>query len=97
MESVNIERHEEGGRGTYEATIPGLDGTARLQYRRESQGLIAAVHTETPHGMRGKGVGLKLVERMVDDARQEGARIRALCSYVDHERQKHGDWADVFV
>jgi hypothetical protein len=97
MESVHIERQHDGSRGTYIATVPGIDGTARLAYRQERPGVIAAVHTETSDALRGKGVALKLVERMVEDARNERAKIRALCSYVDRERQKHAEWADVFI
>ena len=97
MEQVQIERQNEGGRGTYVATVPGIDGAGRLAYRQESPGLIAAVHTETSDALRGKGVGVKMVERMVEDARAEGTKILALCSFVDHERETHPEWADVFV
>ena len=97
MESLTIDRQNDGARGAYVATITGIEGDARLAYRDEGSGVIAAVHTETSDGLRGKGVALKLVERMVEDARTEGIRILALCSYVDHERQKHPEWADVFV
>ena len=97
MESVHIEHQHDGSRGTYVATVPGIDGTARLTYRQERPGIIAAVHTETSGALRGQGIALKLVERMVEDARNEGAKIRALCSYVDRERRKHAEWADVFI
>jgi len=33
---------------------------------------------------------------MVQDARAEGVKIHALCPFVDAERRKHPDWADVF-
>ncbi|RPI45818.1 MAG: N-acetyltransferase, partial [Hyphomicrobiaceae bacterium] len=34
--------------------------------------------------------------RLVDDARAEGFKIYPLCPYVNAERHKHPDWADVF-
>jgi predicted GNAT family acetyltransferase len=37
-----------------------------------------------------------LVNRMVEDARKEGFKIFALCPFVNAERKKHADWADVF-
>lgn len=97
METLKIERQDDGTTGAYVASVPGIEGEGRLVYRKEGSGVIAAVHTETPESLRGKSVGLKLVERMVEDARKEGTKIRALCSYVAHERKKHEDWADVFV
>jgi predicted GNAT family acetyltransferase len=97
MDSVTIDRQDDGTHGAYAGTVAGIDGEARLEYRHESANVIAAVHTETPEALRGKGIALKLVERLVEDARSEGTRIHALCSYVDHERKKHPEWADVFV
>ena len=97
MLEVIIERQDEGNRGTYVGNVADLGGVARLAYRREGEGVIAAVHTEASDELRGKGVALKLVERMVEDARSEGTKIQALCSYVEHERQEHPEWADVFV
>jgi hypothetical protein len=97
MDSLAIDRQNDGTRGAYVGTVAGIHGDARLHYRHESPGVIAAVHTETSDALRGKGIALKLVERLVEDARSEGTRIHALCSYVDHEREKHPEWADVFV
>jgi predicted GNAT family acetyltransferase len=97
MDSLTIERKEDGTRGAYVATVAGMEGDARLVYRHEAADVIAALHTETSGELRGKGVALKLVERLVEDARSEGMKIRALCSYVERERRNHAQWADVFV
>jgi predicted GNAT family acetyltransferase len=77
--------------------VSGIEGEARLVYRHERPDLIVAVHTETSGALRGKGLAVKLVERLVEDARSQGVKVRALCSYVEHEQQKHPEWADVFV
>lgn len=83
--------------GSYVAVLPGMPGKARLEYSREPQSrLLIAEHTETPVEFRGRGVALALVQRMVEDARRDGVRIRAQCSYVERERQRHPEWADVF-
>ena len=49
-----------------------------------------------PDVFRGKGIGRLLATRMVEDARREGVKIFVLCPFVNAERQKHPDWADVF-
>jgi len=33
---------------------------------------------------------------LVEDARKEGVKIYVLCPFVNAERRKHPDWADVF-
>jgi predicted GNAT family acetyltransferase len=46
--------------------------------------------------MRGRGIGRVLVERLVADARAEGFKVIPLCPYVNAERRKHPELADVF-
>ena len=96
MEPIRIDRQDYKARGTYVATIPGVHGIARLNYKRERADLLIAEHTETSEGLQHKGVGVALIQRMVEDARAEGFKIYALCSYVEDERRSHPEWADVF-
>ena len=96
MDDIRIQRQDYKTRGSYVATVPGVHGIARLAYKRERPGLIIAERTETSESMEGMGVGLALVTRMVEDARREGAKIYALCTYVGDERRNHPEWADVF-
>ena len=55
-----------------------------------------ADHTGVPDALRDRGIGHRLVERLVADARAKGARIVPLCPFVNAERRRHPDWADVF-
>ena len=55
-----------------------------------------ADHTGVPDEMRGTGAGKLLVERLVADARAEGFKIVPLCPFVNAQRRKHPEWADVF-
>jgi uncharacterized protein len=96
MNAIRIDRQDYRARGTYVATIPGVHGIARLNYKRERDDLLIAEHTETSESLQNKGVGVALIQRMVDDARAEGFKIYALCSYVEDERRVHPEWADVF-
>ena len=92
-----IERQDYRTRGTYVATVPGVHGIARLNYKRERPGLIIAERTETSESLSGTSAALALVERMVEDARKEGVKVYALCTYVEDQRRAHPEWADVFV
>jgi uncharacterized protein len=91
-----IAREDGPAGGRYVASVDGIDAEAELIYRRAGPKLIVAEHTEVPDVFRGKGMGRLLATRMVEDARRDGVRIRAQCAFVNAERKKHPDWADVF-
>lgn len=69
---------------------------AELTYSILSPQTRIADHTGVPDALRGTGAGLALVERLVADARAEGWKIVPLCPFVNGQRAKHPEWADVF-
>ena len=89
-----IRREVQGSKGRYVVVVDGHE--ADLTYSILSARMIIADHTGVPDALRGQGVGLKLVERLVADARAEGVKIVPLCPYVNRERARHPDWSDVF-
>jgi predicted GNAT family acetyltransferase len=93
---ITITREDQPTRGRYVARMAGIDAEAELTFSRTSPTLIIADHTGVPEAFRGRGVGRALVERMVADARAQGFKIIPLCPYVNAERRKHPEWADVF-
>jgi uncharacterized protein len=96
MTQPKITRADGPTGGRYVATLDGISAEAELVYSRRSPKLISADHTGVPDAFRGKGIGRALVIRMVEDARAAGVKILARCPYVDAERRKHLEWADVF-
>jgi predicted GNAT family acetyltransferase len=96
MSTPTITREDGPSEGRYVARIDGIDAEAQLVYRRTGPKLIVAVHTEVPEAFCGRGIGRLLATRMVEEARKQGVKIIAQCSFVKAERQKHPDWADVF-
>jgi predicted GNAT family acetyltransferase len=96
MSEITIRREDQPTRGRYVARMAGSEAEAELTFSRTSPTLIIADHTGVPDAFRGRGVGRALVERMVADARAEGFKIVPLCPYVNAERKRHPEWADVF-
>jgi uncharacterized protein len=92
-----ITREDGLARGRYVARVDGIDAEAELVYTHAGPKLITADHTAVPDVFRGRGVGRLLATRLVDDARKEGVKVRALCPFVNAERKKHPEWADVFA
>ena len=95
MSDHEITREVEGSRGRYVIRRDGEE--AELTYSISSPTLIIADHTGVPDSFRGTGAGAALVERLVADARAEGVKIVPLCPFVNAQRARHPDWADVFA
>ena len=91
---MTIEHTEEGSKGAYTAKIDGMPD-AEMTYSRASDSLIIIDHTGVPDELRGMGVGVKLVERAVEDARASGTKIIALCPFAKAQFDRHKAWQDV--
>lgn len=90
---TEIAREHGETKGRYWAVIDGQE--AELTYSILSPQTIIADHTGVPEALRGSGIGLMLVERLVADARAEGVKIVPLCPFVKAQAARHPEWADV--
>ncbi len=89
-----ITREQGPTKGRYVLDLNGAE--AELTWSVVSPSRVIADHTFVPDAMRGTGAGLRMVERLVADARAEGVRVVALCPYVKAQADKHPEWSDVF-
>lgn len=92
--TIEFEEHATGAR--YIGKMSGHDD-ARLTYSRSSPELVIADSTIVPDSMRGMGVGKKLVDRLISDAREKGFKIVPLCPFVKAQFARNKDWADVLA
>ena len=90
-----IAREVSGSKGRHLTHIDGAE--AELTCSILSPTHIIADHTGVPDALRGTGVGLRPVERLVADARAGGVEITALCPFVRAQAQRHPEWADLFA
>lgn len=96
MSNVTITRNDGESRGAYHATVDGQQTQAELTYRKDDGGkVLVADHTFVPNDLRGKGIAGKLVDALVADAREDGFKIRPVCSYVVAAFRRNRDWDDV--
>ncbi|MGB0085967.1 MAG: GNAT family N-acetyltransferase [Rhodomicrobiaceae bacterium] len=96
MSDAVITREEGPVKGRYVARVAGIDEVAELTFTKINPHLISADHTGVPDALRGRGLGLALAMRLVEDARAARVKIIPLCTYLNAERRKHPEWADVF-
>lgn len=72
------------------------DGSeAEMTYSKLGAETIIIDHTLVPDAFRGQGMGLKLVQRGVDDARAAGKKIIPLCPFAAAQFKRHPEWSDV--
>lgn len=93
--AISITHSESESRGRYEARVEARDGVGELTYSRLSPTKIIADHTGVDDSLRGTGVGVALVERLVADARRDGFTIVPLCPFVAAQARRHPEWSDV--
>ena len=93
---MNIQHEESSPKGRYFYAAEG-GPEAEMTYSLAGETRIIIDHTGVPDLYRGQGVGLALVARAVDDARQSGKSILPLCPFAAAQFQRHPEWHDVLV
>jgi predicted GNAT family acetyltransferase len=72
-----------------------VDGqTAFADYRREP-GRLIVLHVETPPALRGGGVAARLMQGLLQSAREEGVKVTPLCAYASAFIRRHVEYQDL--
>lgn len=66
-----------------------VEGQLALAAYRLGDGRITFTHTEVPDALEGRGIGTRLVEAALDDARAQGLKVVPACPFVKHYMDKH--------
>jgi predicted GNAT family acetyltransferase len=90
----DIELKEAESKGRYFVRGPG-GAVAEMTFSKAGATMIIIDHTDVPDAFRGQGVGARLVERVVTDARASGKTIVPLCPFANAQFRRHPEWADV--
>lgn len=89
-----IQHEENDSRGRYFLRADS-GATAEMTFSKAGAHQIIIDHTDVPDAFRGQGIGLRLVERAVEDARARGKTIIPLCPFARAQFQRHPEWRDV--
>lgn len=60
-------------------------------------GYWTIVHTEVDKDYSGQGIARKLVDKIVDEARDRDIKLKATCPYALKLFESHDEYSDVFV
>lgn len=89
--SVSVSRNADASR--YEARVDGaVAGTC--EYILDGS-TVTFTHTVVDPAFEGQGVGSALARRALDDARADGLRVVAQCSFIAAYIQRHSEYADL--
>ena len=94
MSDLPVQHERDGKKGRY--FIAHDDGVSELTYSVASETLVIADHTAVAEGHEGEGIGLMMLRALIADAEKDGFKIVPLCPFVNAQRRKHPEWADLF-
>jgi predicted GNAT family acetyltransferase len=87
-----ILRQDDERQGRWYIRIEGEED-AEMTYRRWPGNIISIDHTYVPEAFRGKGVAEALMQAAIAAARDEGLKVRPLCSYAVLQFRRHPEWS----
>ena len=67
-----------------------------VTYRRDAD-TITFLHTEIDDKFEGHGLGSRLAEGVLEEARAQNRRVVADCPFIRGYIEKHPEWADLTV
>ncbi len=93
---MEIKHQSDGHRGSfYTGTLE--DKKAEMVYVMAGTSKMIIEHTEVSDELRGQGVGMKLLEALVEEVRQREVRVLPLCPFAKASFLKRKDLQDVLV
>ncbi|MFT3791797.1 MAG: GNAT family N-acetyltransferase [Rudaea sp.] len=81
-------------RNRYELTVDGF--TAHVDYARKP-GVITFIHTIVPEQLGGRGIGSRLAQFALDDARRNGEKVIPQCSFIAAYIKRHAEYQDLVL
>ena len=77
----------------YEITVDGRH--VGLAAFAEKDGVVVFTHTEVDPAFGGQGIGGRLAQAALDDARSRGLSVVPLCPFIKGWIDKHPDYQDL--
>ncbi len=93
---MDIQREEHGRNGAFFIDEDG-EWIAELTYVRSGTDTITVDHTEVDPKLKGQGVGQRLVESVVNFARESGLKIKPFCPFARKVIDSTPEFQDVLA
>lgn len=73
------------------------DFIAHITFKHGGNNVIVIDHTFVDPSLRGQGIAAKLMERLIEMAREEGLKCVPVCSYAVTAFKRHKEYQDVLL
>ncbi len=83
------------GKGKFYIGASETDFTAHITFKNGGNNVIIVDHTFVDPSLRGQGIAAKLMQRVIDMAREENLKIVPVCSYAVAAFKRNPDFQDV--
>ena len=97
MSDVTISREDAGTKIRYVGHVAGKPGEGELTMVPLGDKVYSAAHTGVPENLGGNGLGTRLVEFMIADARKNGLKVVPDCPFIAAKWKEHEEWSDVLT
>ncbi len=67
---------------------------AKVEYTWK-KGIMYLTHSEVPHNLRGRGIGKELVLKTFEKLTEEGFKAVAICTYIQHVKNRDTYWKNI--
>lgn len=81
-------------RNRYELDADGV--IAHVDYSRKP-GVITFIHTIVPEQLAGRGIGSKLAQFALDDARRNAEKVIPRCPFIAAYIERHKEYQDLVL
>jgi uncharacterized protein len=92
MEIIKHNKNAKGGSFNYEVDARSM---AEMVYVMAGDKTMIIDHTDVDDSLKGKGIGKKLLNELVNYVRQEQIRVIPLCPLAKATFEKTKEWQDV--
>lgn len=90
----NIQHSFDGKKGSFFYEEQG-NCLAEMVYVMAPEQKMIIEHTEVDDSLKGQGVGLMLLETLVDYVRKKEIKVIPLCPFANAMLKKHTEWHDI--
>ena len=97
MSDVTISREDAGTKIRYVGHVASKPGEGELTMVPLGNKVYSADHTGVPESLSGNGLGTRLVEFMIADARKNGLKVVPDCPFIAAKWKEHEEWSDVLT
>ena len=74
-----------------------VEGAVAFANYRLAPDMVIITHTETPRGLRGRGIASALMKGALELIRADGLKVVAGCSFVTDYLRKHPEFSDLMT